>query len=67
MHHKLERRLLIYTPLALLCGLAGIWLGVAAAVWSYRAHLLVWGTGDGFPRQCIPQVTGDRTWAYFPV
>ena len=35
MHHKLERRLLIYTPLALLCGLAGIWLGVAAAVWSF--------------------------------
>ena len=35
MHHKLEQRFFIYTPLAMLCGLAGVWLGIAAAVWSF--------------------------------
>jgi hypothetical protein len=35
MNNKLEQRLLVYGPLGLLCGLAGIWLGAAAAIWSF--------------------------------
>ena len=57
MHHKLERRLLIYTPLALLCCLAGIWLGVAAAVWSFVQVVLSSSPiGLGHRRRISPAV-----------
>ena len=35
MKNTLEQRLLVYGPVGLLCGFAGIWLGAAAAVWSF--------------------------------
>ncbi len=35
MNNTFEQRLLVYGPLALLCGVAGIWLGAAAGIWSF--------------------------------
>lgn len=36
-----RQRALVYGPLALLCATAGIWLGTAAAIWSFVQVLAV--------------------------
>ena len=41
MNDTFEQRLVIYAPLALLCALAGFWLGTAAAIWSFVQVLAV--------------------------
>ncbi len=41
MGDSLEQRLIIYAPLALLCAAAGVWLGSAAAIWSFIQILAV--------------------------
>ena len=41
MDESLEQRLIIYAPLALLCAVAGFWLGSAAAIWSFVQILAV--------------------------
>ena len=41
MTKAFEQKLVIYLPLALMCALAGLWLGSAAAIWSFAQIITV--------------------------